>query len=80
MASLARVVVPDIPHHFTQRGNRRQQAFFSDDDCAANRDQLNAAPRIPFPFDSLGSNSIGLGKSGCHQQRVHKKPNQGRRL
>ena len=32
MARLARVVVPGIPHHITQRGNRRQETFFSDDD------------------------------------------------
>ncbi len=29
MARLARVVVPGVPHHITQRGNRRQQTFFS---------------------------------------------------
>ncbi len=40
MARLARVVVPGIPHHVTQRGNRRQQTFFSDDDYSAYRDQL----------------------------------------
>ncbi|MFA5167771.1 MAG: transposase [Candidatus Omnitrophota bacterium] len=34
MARLARVVVPDIPHHITQRGNRRQPVFFSDSDKA----------------------------------------------
>ena len=27
-----RAVVPEIPHHITQRGNRRAQVFFSDDD------------------------------------------------
>ena len=32
MARLARVVAPGVPHHVTQRGNRRQQVFFSDDD------------------------------------------------
>ncbi len=30
MARLARVVVPGLPHHVTQRGNRRQEVFFSD--------------------------------------------------
>jgi putative transposase len=35
MARLARVVVPGIPHHVTQRGNRRQATFFGDDDYAA---------------------------------------------
>lgn len=28
----ARLVVPGIPHHVTQRGNRRQQTFFCDED------------------------------------------------
>jgi hypothetical protein len=32
MARLARIVVPGIPHHVTQRGNRRQTVFFGDDD------------------------------------------------
>ncbi len=35
MARLARVVVPGYPHHVTQRGNRRQQTFFNDDDYRA---------------------------------------------
>ena len=28
MARIARAVVPSLPHHVTQRGNRRQQTFF----------------------------------------------------
>jgi len=32
MARLARAVVPGLPHHVTQRGNRRQQTFFCEDD------------------------------------------------
>ena len=32
MARLARVVIPEVAHHVTQRGNRRQPVFFSDDD------------------------------------------------
>ena len=35
MARLARLVVPGLPHHVTQRGNRRQQTFFGEDDYAA---------------------------------------------
>ena len=35
MARLARLVVPGLPHHVTQRGNRRQQTFFCDDDYSA---------------------------------------------
>lgn len=32
MARIARVVIPDCPHHIIQRGNRRQKVFFSDRD------------------------------------------------
>ena len=32
MARLARVVVPGVPHHVTQRGHRRQDVFFCDAD------------------------------------------------
>lgn len=32
MARLARVVVPGVPHHVTQRGNGRQRTFFGDED------------------------------------------------
>jgi len=35
MARLARVVVPGMPHHVTQRGNRRQPTFFCEEDYAA---------------------------------------------
>jgi REP element-mobilizing transposase RayT len=35
MARLARVVVPGVPHHVTQRGNRRQETFFGEEDYAA---------------------------------------------
>ena len=32
MARIARVVVPGLPHHIVQRGNRNQTVFFSDSD------------------------------------------------
>lgn len=35
MARLARVVVPGVPHHITQRGNRRLDVFFEDADYEA---------------------------------------------
>ena len=34
MARLARVVAPGLPHHVTQRGNRRQKTFFNAGDYA----------------------------------------------
>jgi putative transposase len=40
MARLARVVAPGVPHHVTQRGNRRQQVFFSDEDYSLYRGLL----------------------------------------
>ena len=40
MARLARVVVPGMPHHVTQRGNRRQETFFCDDDYQAYLDLM----------------------------------------
>ncbi|MEO5347889.1 MAG: transposase [Magnetococcus sp. YQC-9] len=32
MARIARIVAPGLPHHVTQRGNRRQQTFFEEQD------------------------------------------------
>ena len=37
---MARVVAPGLPHHVTQRGNRRQTVFFGGDDYAAYRGLL----------------------------------------
>lgn len=43
MARMARFVVPNYPHHVTQRGNRRQQVFFSEDDYRAYKTLLARA-------------------------------------
>ncbi|MEM7465928.1 MAG: transposase [Pseudomonadota bacterium] len=40
MARMARVVVPNIPHHITQRGNRRQRVFFCEDDYRVYKELL----------------------------------------
>jgi len=40
MARIARVIAPSFPHHVTQRGNRRQRAFFGDEDYQAYVDLL----------------------------------------
>jgi putative transposase len=42
MARLARVIVPGLPHHVTQRGNRREPIFFEDGDQEVYRDLLAA--------------------------------------
>ena len=45
MARLSRIVIPDVPHHVTQRGNRRAQTFFfSDDD---RRDYIRLVADTP---------------------------------
>ena len=43
MARLARVVIPGLPHHVTQRGNHREAVFFSDDDYRAYLDLISRA-------------------------------------
>jgi len=46
MARLPRVVIPGVPHHVTQRGNRRERTFFEDGDYALYLDLLaDAAER-----------------------------------
>jgi len=32
MPGVARIIVPGLAHHVTQRGNNRQEAFFVGDD------------------------------------------------
>lgn len=43
MARLPRLVIPGLPYHVTQRGNRRQRTFFEDGDYALYRDLLAQA-------------------------------------
>jgi putative transposase len=40
MSRIARAVVPGLPHHVTQRGNRRGKVFFEEGDYALYRDLL----------------------------------------
>jgi putative transposase len=41
VARIARFVAPGLPHHVTQRGNRRETVFFSDADYELYRDLLS---------------------------------------
>ena len=43
MARLPRMVLPGIPHHVTQRGNRRERTFFEEGDYALYLDLLAEA-------------------------------------
>ncbi len=45
MARIARVLVPDLPHHVTQRGNRREPVVFAADDYRLYRRLVAAARR-----------------------------------
>jgi len=45
MPRIARIVVPGYPHHIVQRGNRRLDVFFSDDDRLAYIELLKNACR-----------------------------------
>jgi putative transposase len=42
MSRLPRMVLPGVPHHVTQRGNRRERTFFEDGDYALYLDLLAA--------------------------------------
>ena len=53
MPRLARIVVPGVPHHVTQRGNNRQDVFFVDDDRRAYL-QLLAQQAERFELRVLG--------------------------
>jgi len=46
MVRLARVVVPELPHHVIHRGNRRQNVFFNDNDKAGYLNILNLQAKL----------------------------------
>lgn len=45
MARLARIVIPGVPYHVTQRGNRRERTFFEDADYKRYRTMLGKAAK-----------------------------------
>jgi REP element-mobilizing transposase RayT len=47
MARIARVVVPGLPHHLTQRGNRREPVFGYERSCKPVNCHRN--PRVTRP-------------------------------
>ena len=42
MARLARMIIPGVPHHVTQRGNRRERIFFEPGDEQVYLDLMKA--------------------------------------
>lgn len=55
MARLARIVLPNVAHHVTQRGNRRLPVFFSDDD---RREYLKL---VAAAIAAAGSRAASIG-------------------
>jgi hypothetical protein len=79
MARLPRMVLLGIPHHVTQRVNRRERTFFEDGDYALYLDLLAEAPRCATgskssPMDirlvlRVGHSSTGIGIEGWRRWR-----------
>lgn len=46
MARAARMIIPGVPHHVTQRGNNRQQTFFTPDDYAYYVELMRGCARV----------------------------------
>ena len=53
MPRKARIVIPDVPHHITQRGNNRQDVFFVDDDRRVYLSILKEQS-VRYGFELLG--------------------------
>ena len=73
MARLARMVLPGVPHHVTQRGNRRERTFFEEGDYALYLDLLaDAAERHGVEVWSycLGKSGDSISINGCRRLDV----------
>ena len=69
MGRIARIVAPGLPHHVTQRGNRRQETFFTDG-CQEPRPQTErheigiVSPDIRKQIASMWNRTMGIGSYG----------------
>ena len=63
MARIARVVAAGYPHQVTQRGNRRQEVFFNEEDYLAYKELMREW------CDGLSWNSSTTGASFSTQPR-----------
>ena len=64
MTRLARVVVEGVPHHITQRGNRRQPTFFQPEDYPTYLDLMEFPGSIAVArFTILGTRPCRLWTS-----------------
>ena len=78
MARLTRLVLPGIPHHVTQRGNRRERTFFEDGDYvlyldlladAANRSNVEIWSYCLDYGDTCNNRGIIRGATGIAIER-----------
>jgi hypothetical protein len=70
MARLARIVVPHLPHHVTQRGNRREPIFFKDGDQDVYRDLLTVQMRKA----SIEMGARSAQRNSCSLEKMLKRP------
>jgi putative transposase len=73
MARLARVIAPGLPHHVTQRGNRREPIFFEDGDQDVYRDLLAEQARrrgVEVWAYCLMPNHVHLILTPCDESRL----------
>ena len=89
MTCLARMVVSGLPHHVTQRGNRREPLFFEDGDQEIYRDLLGEQTRkavVEVWASCLMPNHVhlilnprqadGLGRNCCNRYHVDAFPSE----
>lgn len=82
MARLPRMVLPGVPHHVTQRGNRREQTFFEEGDytlyldllaeaCARHRVEVWSYCLMPnhVHIIAVPTDEDGLGRTFRHVHR-----------
>jgi len=70
MARLSRAVIPGVPHHVTQRGNRCEPTFFEDGDYQLYPDLLADAARaaritVPVHLIAMPQSIVILGVAGA---------------
>lgn len=74
MPRLARSVFADVPHHVTQRGNRREDVFFTEDDYFAYLDWLQTYS-LKYELEMLAyclmTNHVHLVAIPTHKDSLH---------
>ena len=67
--------MPDVPHHVTQRGNRRQEVFFCPEDYEAYRELMAHWCRrcgvAVWAYDSKGARTSALDERGNATYYTH---------